>query len=68
MGLWLDSRAVVLNTPSSDNFSGRIEYLYVGLDDADFSMTDAASTTLDATQSFNDIHMVRAGLTYNFGW
>ncbi len=26
----------------SDNFSGRIEYLYVGLDDADFSMTDGA--------------------------
>ena len=48
------------------NFSGRIEYLYVGLEDADFSMTDG--NTFDATQSFNDIHMVRAGLTYNFGW
>ena len=52
----------------SQNFSGRIEYLYVDLDDADFSMTDGASTVLDATQSFEDIHMVRAGLTYNFGW
>jgi len=31
-------------------------------------MTDGAATTLDATQSFNDIHMVRVGLTYNFGW
>lgn len=50
----------------SDHFSGRIEYLYVGLDDVDFSMTDGAGTTLDAAQSFNDIHMVRAGLTYNF--
>ena len=50
----------------SDNFSGRIEYLYVGLDDADFSMTDG--NTFDATQSFDDIHMVRAGVTYNFGW
>jgi outer membrane immunogenic protein len=50
------------------NFSGRIEYLYVGLDDVDFSLTDSAPTTLDATQSFNDIHMIRAGLTYNFGW
>jgi outer membrane immunogenic protein len=48
------------------NFSGRIEYLYVDLEDADFSMTDG--NTFDATQSFNDIHMVRAGLTYNFGW
>ncbi len=52
----------------SDHLSGRIEYLYVGLDDADFSLTDSAPTTLDATQTFNDIHMVRAGLTYNFGW
>ena len=52
----------------SENFSGRIEYLYVSLPDTDFSMTDTAATTLDATQSFNDIHMVRAGLTYNFGW
>jgi outer membrane immunogenic protein len=52
----------------SDSFSGRIEYLYVGMDDVDFSMTDAADTTLDATQSFDDIHMVRVGLTYNFGW
>lgn len=52
----------------SDNFSGRIEYLYVGMDDVDFSMTDGAVTTLDATQEFNDIHMVRVGLTYNFGW
>ena len=34
---------------------------------ADFSMTDGGNT-LDATQSFDDIHMVRAGLTYNFGW
>ena len=46
------------------NFSGRIEYLYVDLEDADFSMTDG--NTFDATQSFNDIHMVRAGLTFNF--
>jgi outer membrane immunogenic protein len=52
----------------SQNFRGRIEYLYVGLPDTDFSMTDGAATTLDATQSFSDIHMVRAGLTYNFGW
>jgi len=48
------------------NFSGRIEYLYVGLDDADFTLTNG--NTLDATQTFDDIHMVRVGLTYNFGW
>jgi outer membrane immunogenic protein len=50
----------------SDRFSGRIEYLYVDMEDVDFSMTDGAATTLDATQSFDDIHMVRVGLTYNF--
>ncbi len=48
------------------NFSGRIEYLYVAMDDEDFSLVDAADT-FDGTQGFNDIHMVRAGLTYNFG-
>jgi outer membrane immunogenic protein len=52
----------------TQNFRGRIEYLYVDLEDADFSMTDTAPTTLDATQTFDDIHMVRVGLTYNFGW
>jgi outer membrane immunogenic protein len=52
----------------SQNFSGRIEYLYVNLDDSDYSMTDTGLVTFDATQSFEDIHMVRAGLTYNFGW
>jgi hypothetical protein len=31
-------------------------------------MTDDSDTTFDATQSFDDIHMVRVGLTYNFGW
>jgi hypothetical protein len=38
------------------------------MDDVDFSLTDTAPTTLDATQSFDDIHMVRVGLTYNFAW
>jgi outer membrane immunogenic protein len=48
----------------TQNFSGRIEYLYVDLEDSDYTLVDAE--TLDATQSFNDIHMVRVGLTYNF--
>ncbi|MDP1699688.1 MAG: outer membrane beta-barrel protein [Aestuariivirga sp.] len=51
----------------TQNFSGRIEYIYVSLPDADYSLTDGLDT-FDATQSFSDIHMVRAGLTYNFGW
>ena len=50
-------------TPS---FSGRIEYLYVAMDDADFSLVDAAEH-IRWHAGFNDIHMVRAGLTYNFG-
>jgi len=52
----------------TDNFRGRIEYLYIDLPDIDFSMTDSAATTLDVTQSFNNVHMVRAGFTYNFTW
>jgi outer membrane immunogenic protein len=51
----------------SDNFSGRIEYLYVSLPDTDFSLSSGGNT-LDVTQSFDGIHMIRAGLTYNFGW
>ena len=50
----------------SQSLSGRLEYLYVSLPDADFTMTEG--NTFDATQSFDDIHMVRAGLSYNFGW
>ncbi len=50
----------------SQSLSGRIEYLYVSLPDADFTMT--GGNIFDATQSFDDIHMVRAGLSYNFGW
>ncbi|MBM3520272.1 MAG: porin family protein, partial [Alphaproteobacteria bacterium] len=41
----------------TENFRGRIEYLYVDFSDIDFSMTDSAATTLDATQSFKNIHM-----------
>jgi opacity protein-like surface antigen len=52
----------------SENIRGRIEYLYGGLPDTDFSMTDTATTTLVATRSFNDVHMVRASLAYNFSW
>jgi outer membrane immunogenic protein len=51
----------------SQSLSGRIEYLYVDLADSDYTMTSGGNT-FDATQSFNDIHMVRAGLNYNFGW
>jgi outer membrane immunogenic protein len=50
----------------TQNFSGRIEYLYVSLPDTDYNGLTDGTDTFDATQSFNDIHMVRAGLTYNF--
>jgi outer membrane immunogenic protein len=52
----------------TQNFSGRLEYLYVNLPDTDYNGLTDGVDTFDATQSFNDIHMVRAGLTYNFGW
>ena len=51
----------------TQNFSGRIEYLYVSLPDSDYNLIGGVET-FDATQTFNDIHMVRAGLAYNFGW
>jgi outer membrane immunogenic protein len=51
----------------SERLSGRLEYLYVGLPDSDYFLTDGVDT-FDGTQSIDDMHMVRVGLTYNFGW
>jgi len=52
----------------SENFHARLEYLYVGLPDKTFNLTDSAGTTLDADQHIKNMQMVRAGLTYNFVW
>lgn len=52
----------------TDNFTARLEYLYMSLPDTTFSMTDVAGTTFAPTQEFTDAHMVRAALTYKFNW
>lgn len=52
----------------TDSLTARLEYLYLGLPDTDFSLTDTAGTTFTATQTFDDAHLIRAALTYNFTW
>ncbi len=47
----------------TDSLHARLEYLWVGLPDHTYDLT---AGTVD--QVFGDIHMVRAGLTYNFSW
>ena len=43
----------------------RLEYLYLGLPDGDYSLYDGSST-FNGTQEFKDTHMIRAAVTYNF--
>jgi len=52
----------------TDNVHARLEYLYVSLPDTDYTLiaSDGSGGTL--TQDFENIHMVRAGVTYNFVW
>jgi outer membrane immunogenic protein len=52
----------------TDNLHGRLEYLFVGLPDEDFRLEDPNQSGGNVTQHFDAIHMVRASLTYNFGW
>ena len=52
----------------TDNITARLEYLYLGLPDTDFTMVDGAGTTFRGTQTFSDAHMVRAALAYKFNW
>jgi outer membrane immunogenic protein len=52
----------------TDNVHARLEYLYVGLPDADFRLEDPNGFGGDVTQHFDAMHIVRAALTYNFTW
>jgi outer membrane immunogenic protein len=52
----------------TDNLRGRLEYLYVGLPDEDYTLIASDGSGGTVSQMYNDIHMVRAGLTYNFNW
>ena len=51
----------------SDRLSGRLEYTYMSLPDAEYLLVNGANSA-DVTQSFDGIHTIRAGLSYNFGW
>lgn len=50
-------------------FHGRIEYLYASLPDEDFDLSTGvpANPGGSVEMNFEGVHMVRAGLTYNFG-
>jgi outer membrane immunogenic protein len=52
----------------TDNFHGRLEYLYVMLDDQDYRLEDPNGFGGDVDMQWDNIHMVRAALTYNFSW
>lgn len=48
--------------------AGRLEYLYVDLPGTDYELIDSTGFGGDVEMSFEAIHMIRAALTYNFGW
>jgi outer membrane immunogenic protein len=52
----------------SDRFSARLEYTYMGLPDADYSLDNPAYGLASVTQDFEGVHTVTLGLSYNFGW
>ena len=49
-------------------FAGRLEYLYVDLPDKDYTLRNSAGEGGVVSMNYDSIHMVRAALTYNFGW
>jgi outer membrane immunogenic protein len=49
-------------------FHARLEYLYVGLPDTDFSLINSAGVGGTVHQMNKDMQMVRAAMTYNFTW
>ena len=52
----------------TESLAGRLEYLYVALPDSDYTLIDSTGAGGDVDMDFENIHMVRAALTYNFGW
>jgi outer membrane immunogenic protein len=51
-----------------DNLHGRLEYLFLGMSDADIRLEDPNGFGGDVDLHLDGIHMVRAALTYNFSW
>lgn len=52
----------------TDSLHARLEYLFIDLPDADFRLEDPNGFGGSITQHTDNVHMVRAAVTYNFGW
>ena len=52
----------------TDNFHGRLEYIYLNLPDQDFRLEDPNGFGGDINLHTDNVQMVRAALTYNFSW
>ena len=50
----------------SDYLSASLEYLYVDLEDTDYTLINSLGEGGDVEMMYNDMHMVRAGLTFRF--
>lgn len=48
--------------------AARLEYLYVDIPDADYELIDSFGFGGEVAMNFEAIHMIRAGLTYDFSW
>ena len=46
----------------------RLEYLYVGLPDTTYTLSDGLGVTASATQTNKSMQMLRLALTYKFNW
>jgi outer membrane immunogenic protein len=52
----------------SDRLSGRLEYTYTKLADTDYTFDDGAGNVTPFTHTFDGVHAIRLGMSYNFGW
>lgn len=50
----------------TDNFHGRLEYLYIDAPNQNYRIEDPNGYGGNVDMHFNGIHTIRAGLTYNF--
>ena len=49
-----------------ESFAVRLDYSYMGLPNTSYFLTDGVETA-DISHSFDGVHTIRIGLTYNFG-
>jgi outer membrane immunogenic protein len=69
-GLWVKGWVIGggIEHAFSDRLSGRLEYTYMQLADADYTFDDGLGNVTPFTQTFDGVHQVRVGLDYKFGW